>query len=97
MEDTPNLVLTITVALLIIAVGLFVIVTFVGNVGIPSDSTEEFAVSDPSVDFTCTLKYKPSAEPSVSQYNGIQWVSVSDTFVSYNNRELTVLAGGMQG
>jgi len=97
MQDNTNLVLTIVVSLLILGVGLFVIVVFTTEGGIESSSKEYFSVDDPSVDQHVTLKYIPSTTPTVSQYNGIEWVAVSSTYVSYSGTSLTVAAGGLQG
>jgi len=97
MEDTSNLVMTIIVSLLILGVGLFVIVVFTTEGGIESTSVEIFSVENPSVDQQVTLKYIPASTPTVTQYNGIEWVSVDSGFVSYSGRVLTVAAGGLQG
>ena len=97
MEDTSNLVITIVVSLLIIGVGLFVIVVFTTEGGMESSSEETFSVEDPSVDQHVTLKYKPASTPTVIQYNGIEWVAVASTYVTYSGTALTVAAGGLQG
>lgn len=97
MDDISTKIMAVVVAVMLIAVGFFVIAVFVMNTGTVSSTTETFPVTNPSVDQTITLSYTPSAEPTVWQYNGISWNLVSATFVSYNNRQLTVLAGGLQG
>ncbi len=97
MEDTPNMVLIIVLCMVIIGIGLFVMVMFTSTVGLESTSTENFGVSDPSTDLTVDLKYTPKATPVVTQYNGIEWVSVDSSFVSYMGNHLTITAGGLQG
>lgn len=97
MEDTPNLVMLIVVSMILIGIGLFIMVVFTSTVGLESTSTEEFAVTNPSVDLTVALKYTPKATPTVIQYNGIEWAGVDSSFVSYSGNMLTVAAGGMQG
>ena len=97
MEDTPNFVMLITISLILIAVGMFVIIAFVTGVGIESSSSENFNVTDPSVDLTVTLKYEPSQTPVVYQFNSFEWVLVDSTYISYSGNQLTVAAGGMQG
>jgi len=97
MEDTPNMVLVIVVSLIIIAVGIFTVAVFVSQVGMESSYKETFDVTDPSTDQIVTLEYKPSETPTVWQYNGIQWLQVDASYVSYLNEELTVQSGGLQG
>jgi len=99
MEGTEqqNLVLIIVVSIITLAVGAFIITTFVTSGGVESSSVEYFSVADPSSDLTVSLKYTPAATPTVTQYNGIEWVSVDSTYISYMGTQLTVAAGGMQG
>jgi len=98
MEDMPKTVLTIIVCMLLLAVGIFVILTFVSNVGMESSITQTVSVSDPSVDKTVTLEAKPASTPTVTQFNGMIWQTVSSTYVNWDGQTtLTVAAAGMQG
>lgn len=97
MENQSPLILITVVSLILIAVGLFVIVVFTSQVGMESSYTENFPVSNPSIEQTFGLSSKPSEAPSVTQYNGIQWLPVDSSYITYNAQELTILAGGLQG
>jgi len=96
-QDMPTIIITIVVCLIIIAIGSFVIITFVTEGGIDSHYTQTFDVDNPSVDLTVTLKYKPSEKPTVYQYNTIEWVLVDAAHISYLDEQVTVAAAGMQG
>ena len=97
MEDTPNMVMIIILCMIVIGIGLFIMVVFTTNAGIESTSTENFGVSNPSVALTVDLKYIPKDTPTIMQYNGIEWLSVDSSFISYSGNHLTIAAGGLQG
>jgi len=98
MEDMPKTVLTIIVCMLLLAVGIFVILVFDGNVGMESSVTQTVSVDDPSVDKSISLEAKPAQTPTVTQFNGLEWLPVSSTYVNWDgNLGLTVAAAGMQG
>jgi len=98
MEDMPKTVLTIVVSLLLIAIGTFVVLVIVTNVGLESSITQTVIIDDPSVDKTVTLNAKPSGTPDVWQFNGLEWLEVSSTFLNWDgDKQLTILSGGMQG
>ena len=98
MKDMPRTVLTIVISLLLIAIGTFVVLVIVTNVGLESSITQTFTVDDPSIDKTVTLQAKPASTPTVWQYNGMAWLSVSSSYLNWNgDTQLTVLSGGMQG
>ena len=98
MEDMPKTVLTIVISLLLIAIGTFVVLVIVTNVGLEASLTQTFSVDNPSVDKTVTLQSKPSGTPNVWQFNGLEWVTVGSTFINWDgDTGLIVLSGGMQG
>jgi len=98
MEDMPKTVLTIVVSLLLIAIGTFVVLVIVTNVGLESSITQTFTVDNPSVDKTVTLQAKPSGTPNVWQFNGLEWLQVNSAFLNWDGaKQLTILSGGMQG
>jgi len=98
MEDIPKVVLTIVVCLILMAVGIFAVLVFVTTVGMESDVMEQFTVENPAVDKVVTLKSKPSAKPTITQYNGIGWVAVAAADIEWNGLyTLTVEHEGMQG
>ena len=98
MEDMPKTVLTIVICLLLLAIGVFVVLVITTSIGMESSITQTFTVDDPTVDKTVTLKAKPSGTPDVWQFNGLEWLQVSSTFLNWDgNVGLTVASGGMQG
>jgi len=98
MEDMPKTVLTIVISLLLIAIGTFVVLVIVTNVGLESSITQTFTVDDPSVDKTVTLRAEPASTPTVWQYNGLEWLSVSSSYLNWDGHSsLTISSGGMQG
>jgi len=90
MEDMPKFVLTVTVSMLLLGIGLFVVLVAVTNIGMESSIERTYDVNDPTIDKTITLPAKPSAEPTVIQYNGIAWVAVDPAYVEWNG-ELTLV------
>ena len=98
MDDSPKMVLTVTVCLLLLAIGIFVITIFVDTTDLDVARVETFAVTDPSVDLTVTLQLTPAAKPTVEQWNGISWVVVVPADVEWSGaRALVIENEGMQG
>lgn len=98
MIDMSKNILTIIVCLILLAVGVFIIFTFVATAGMESAITETFNVADPSIDKVVTLKSKPAEKPTVIQFNGLGWFAVVAADVEWNGLlQLTVESEGMQG
>ena len=98
MEDMPKFVLTATICMLLLGIGLFVVLVTVTNIGMESSIERIYTVDDSTVDKSITLPAKPSAEPIVIQFNGIEWVSVDPAYVEWNGEVgLVVEHEGMFG
>lgn len=97
LEDTPAIVLTVSVAMIVFGAGVFAFYVTTNELGTYSDSTEYFDVTNPSIDQTCNLQYEPSSTPTVWQYNGFEWLLVNPTYVSYTANVVTVNHSGLQG
>jgi len=99
-EDMPKVILTITLSLLILGIGIFTFfyVTMSTNESIDLERTETFTVSNPSVDQTFTLQQAPDTSTmTVTQYTGFEWISVNPTYVSVDGRDITIESEGMLG
>ena len=97
-EDMPKIILTISVILIIFAIGVFMFMSVVTPVQIQKTHTQTFAVTDPTVDQDCILYYAPaSGTVVVEQYNGVSWNTVSSTYVSTHGNTVTVEHEGLDG
>lgn len=99
-EDMPKVILTITLSLLILGIGIFTFfyVTMSTNESIDLHRTETFTVTNPSVDQTFTLQQSPETSTmTVTQYTGFEWISVDSTYISVVDRDITIDSDGMLG
>ena len=97
MEDMPKIILTVSVTMIVLAVGVFAFFVTTSEIGYTKRRQETFSVSDPSVAKTCDLQYYQESIISVEQYNGITWVAVSASDYSVSPEQVIVQPGGMQG
>ena len=96
--NTPESILVVVVCLIILGVGIFVMAVFVTSTSMETDRVETFAIDDPSVDFTTTLQYVPAVKPTVTQFNGIEWLPVDPSDVEWSGlHSITIKSTGMQG
>ena len=98
MEDMPKFILTITIVLIIFAVGVISFLSLIEPMGLERGQNQTFTVTDPTVAKRCTLAYNPDADTViVKQYNGNEWVTVTSTYFSVSGKTVTVESGGLQG
>ena len=96
-SSMPNIVLTVVVSLIILAVGVFAFFVTTGEIGYEKNRVETFTVIDPSVAKTCNTQYYIDSVTTVEQYNGIAWVAVSSTDYTTGPKSVVVDPSGMQG
>jgi len=99
MDETnmPTVVLSVTVALIMLGVGVFAFYITYNEIGYTSSQVETFNVTDPSVTNSFELQYMPTSITLVEQYNGITWAAVGAAFYGYSGEWFYILPGGMQG
>jgi hypothetical protein len=100
LDDTnmPAVVLTVTVVLLVLAIGTFAFFIVNSEIGYTKTQEESYDVSDPTVAQQCNTQYYIESVTQVEQYNGIAWVTVDPAFWSQTtSKQVTVQPGGMQG
>jgi len=98
MEDMPKFVIMITIALIVLAVGVTAFLTMLSPLELEKSYTQTYNVTDPSVSQFCVLQFMPeSGTVTVQQFNGNDWLDVSSTYYSVSGKFVTVLPGGMQG
>ena len=96
-ENLPTIVMSVTIALIMLGVGAFAFYVTYSEIGFSSSQVETFNVTNPSVDNSFQLNYVPTSITLVEQYNGMTWVVVGSAFYSSSGDWFTILAGGMQG
>jgi len=96
-DSTPQMVLAVVVAMMILAVGVFAFFVVTKEIGYSVTQTETFTVSNPTVSQACVLAYFPKSVTLVEQYNGFFWQNVDSAYYSLSYDTVTVLPGGMQG
>lgn len=97
MEDMPQVVMSVTVVMIILAVGVFAFYTVYSELGYTTQQTQTFAVSNPGVDQTVTLEYTPTGIVSVEQFNGVGWFTLAAACYNANQRTVTVSNVCLQG
>ena len=99
LNNPIKILVLIIVVTVLVAVGFSILNTTYKGLG--SDGvtfTDTFAVTNPSVDQVVTLTNNPdSSTVVVQQYNGFQWLTVGNTYVSVSGTTVTVGSGGLQG
>jgi len=100
--STPFLVLTVTLVMIILAVGTFAFYVTVSQteqiVGSGVTKTETFTVDNPSEDQTFSMSFRPdSTTITIQQYTGFGWIPVDSTYISVDGRDITIEAEGMLG
>ena len=90
-------VMAIVVSLIIIAVGLFTVltVTSVQETTVSSSYSGYFTITDDSIDQHIDTGQSGMSSITVYQYNGDSWIQVNSSYVSYSNTLVTVQAGGL--
>lgn len=96
-EDMPMIVMTVSLALIILGVGTFAFFVTTSEVGYETTQTEEFSVANPKVDQKCELDYSVDKIDYVEQYNGYAWQTVASSHYSLSGQTVTVQASGLQG
>ena len=96
-ESMPYIILTVVIAMIILAVGTFAFFITTSEIGYTQRQTQTFNVTNPSVANTFTLRYYPEYVETVQQYNGVGWYTVTATHWELNMNQVTVQASGMQG
>jgi len=98
MEDMPKFVIIITVALIVLAVGVTAFLTMLSPLNLEKSYTQTYNVTDPTVTQVCTLQFTPESNTvTVEQFNGVSWNNVASTWYGVSGKRVTVLPGGMQG
>lgn len=98
MEDMPKIILTVSVTMIIFAVGFFAFFVVNDEIGYTKENVQDYAVTDPSVAQACETTYFIESVKQVQQFNGIVWVTVDPTEWSQTGtRTVTVQPGGLQG
>jgi len=97
MEEMPTMIISVTVAMIVLAVGVFAFFITTSEIGFTKEQVQSFNVTNPSVANTFTLRYFPESVKTVEQYNGIAWVAVSSTYWELTRNQVVVQPGGMQG
>ena len=97
MEGMPAVVLTVTVAMIMLGVGVFAFYITYSEIGYTTDHEQTFNVTNPSVTNTEQLRYHPTSISAVYQYNGIEWLPVDPSFYSFDGKWFSIQPGGMQG
>jgi len=87
-ENMPYVVLTVSLAMIIFAVGTFafyVTVVQTNNaVDFNTEFTDTFTVTEPSQDQSVTLGHTASSITLVQQYNSIEWVTIPSAGYTFN-------------
>jgi len=98
MENTPQIIMTVTVAMIVLGVGVFAFFVVNSQIGYTKERVETFSVSDPTVANTFTTSYFIESVKLVEQYNGIQWLTVgAGDWGQTGAKTIVVQASGMQG
>lgn len=91
MDDvsTPFMVLSVSLVLIIMAVGTFAFYVTVSQtenvVELDVEKTETFAVRNPSVDQTVSLSVEADSIQSVQQYNSVDWSEIPTAGYTFNS------------
>ena len=100
-DNMPFIVATAVVVTLLIAFGLFIVISInsVTYETSPVHNTEYFDVDDPSVDQNLVLGYIPEKTPTVQQYDGTGWYTIDSSYVDWTTGTslLKVDSGGLVG
>ena len=101
-ENMPYVVLTVSLAMIIFAVGTFafyVTVVETNNaVDFDATFTETITVTNPSEDQTITLSHSANSITSVQQFNSIQWVTIPSAGYTFDGEnELIVDSDYLEG
>ena len=98
MENISPIILTIVIALIVLAAGVAAYFTVLSPLFGGPTFTQFFTVTDPTVNQSCPLAYRPNPNSvRVEQYNGITWNNVSSTHFNVNGKIVTVLVTGLEG
>jgi len=97
MDEMPGMILSVTIAMIILAVGVFAFFTTTSEIGYTKQQVQTYNVTDPSVANTFTLRYYPESVTLVEQYNGVGWFTVPIAFWELTRNQVVVQPGGMQG
>ena len=88
-----NVILSVIVLLVVIAVGAFVMFNIVSSVNVSKTQTETFSVTNPAVNQTITIAYIPKVSTIViSQYNGTGWKTLTSSDWTITDKTITVYA-----
>jgi len=96
-EDMPTMILTVSIVMIMLAIGVFAFYVVNSEIGFTEIQTEEFAVADPTVAKDCKLDYSIQGIISVQQYDGYNWNVVGAGDYTVAGQTVTVLPSGMTG
>lgn len=96
-ESMPFIVMSVTLVLIVLAVGTFAFMVTTSEIGYESTQTEEFAVTDPTVVQHCELTQGVDEIVYVEQYNGYVWQTVGSAHYSLVGKVVVVQPSGLQG
>jgi len=96
-DNMPFVIMTVTLVMIVLAVGTFAFFVTTSEIGYESTQTEEFAVTDPTVAQSCELNYGVDKIDLVEQYNGYVWQTVGSAHYALVGQVVVVQASGLQG
>jgi len=97
--ELDKVILYTTIILILIACGVFAVLTLNETTAQESTLEEQFAVTDPTQDQEVNTKYPIGDIESVRQWNGIEWVEVplSEVHWERGSREVVIDSEGLDG
>ena len=96
-ENMPLIVMSVTLVLIVLAVGTFAFMVTTNEIGYETTQTEDFAVANPKVTQHCKLSQAVDDIIYVQQYNGYVWQTVGSAHYDLVGQVVVVQASGLQG
>lgn len=93
----PKEIMAVVVSLMLVGIGIFAMstVTTTQNTIVPTTYTGSFVVTNPTVSMTCNTNRNGMTDVLASQFNGVETISISSTYISYTGSTVTIASGGM--
>ena len=96
-DNMPFIVMSVTLVMIVLAVGTFAFMVTTNEIGYETTQTEDFDVTDPTVTQHCELAQSVDEIIYVQQYNGYVWQAVGAAHYDVVGQVVVVQASGLQG
>jgi len=97
MDIEPKQIMTVVMSLILLGIGIFIISTITNtqNISINTIYKSTKTVTDQNLDQTIYSNNKALINISIIQYNGLVWVSISNSYILYNDGNIIVSSGAL--